>query len=232
MKPEYLSELLRLLGLRQFSPATIFLLLAAFVFFGAFFYEWKFDAKSNVPGVKKRPSGSKTLSDAGPSLGRKGYAIGEKDVSFREKTLVGRVVRVDDGDTLWIKSENEENIRIRFQAIDAPEKGQDFGDHARQRLNSLVYGKTVRVEVDKTDQYGRIVGRIWLDSSSGLVDVEELMLREGLAWHYLKFNKEPKLANAQKEAQDKKTGLWSRQNPVPPWRWRWERRENGDSETK
>lgn len=256
MKLEYLSDLLSLSSLRQIFPASLFFLfmlfLVAIVFFGAFFHGWKFKAKSDALDARKRTTESESTSGAQTALARKGD-VGEKretrgsdgdgekrgafgrdetreeDVSRRGETLVGRVFRVDDGDTLWMDAENERNIRIRFQAIDAPEKGQDFGDDARRYLNSFVCGRTIRVEVDKADQYGRVVGRVWVETPSGTLDVEEAMLRKGLAWHYRKFNDESRLADAQREAKKKKTGLWSQENPVPPWRWRWEQREkNGE----
>lgn len=144
-----------------------------------------------------------------------------------EKTLTGRVIRVTDGDTVTILTEEKEEIRIRFQGIDAPERSQDFGKRSREMLNSLVYGKTIRVEVDKIDKYGRVVGRIWLDDpfTQTSADIEETMLREGMAWHYSYFNHEKKLSDAQAQAQAARRGLWSQPNPEAPWEWRRKQRK-------
>lgn len=137
------------------------------------------------------------------------------------ETLTGRVIRVADGDTVTLLTPEKQEIRIRFQGIDAPEREQDFGAQSRKNLNSFVYGKKIRVKVDKTDKHGRVVGRVWLPQGKGaMLDVEEAQLRAGMAWHYEYFNHEKKLANAQKEAQRAKRGIWSRPNPVPPWDWR------------
>ena len=147
----------------------------------------------------------------------------KESVSVFQKgeTLIGRVIRVADGDTVTLLTPEKQEIRIRFQGIDAPEREQDFGAQSRKNLNSLVYGKTIRVKVDKTDKHGRVVGRIWLPQGKGkMLDVEEAQLRAGMAWHYEYFNHEKKLANAQKEAQRAKRGIWSRPDPVPPWKWR------------
>ena len=137
------------------------------------------------------------------------------------ETLSGRVIYVADGDTVTLLTKEKKEVRIRFQGIDAPEKHQDFGTQSRKHLHSLIYGKTIRVKVDKTDKYGRVVGRVWLPQGKGkMMDVEEAQLRAGMAWHYEYFNREKKLAEAQKEAQRAKRGIWSHSNPIPPWEWR------------
>ena len=137
------------------------------------------------------------------------------------KTITGKVTRVLDGDTINIVDENNTEYRVRFQAVDAPEHYQDFGDASRKHLHSLIYGKTIQVKVDKIDHHDRVVGRIWL----GKRDIEQEMLEAGLVWHYVKFNKEAKLAEAQKKAQEAKLGIWSKPNPTPPWEWRYQQRK-------
>ncbi|MDO4569283.1 MAG: thermonuclease family protein [Planctomycetia bacterium] len=146
---------------------------------------------------------------------------------FANDILSGRVVRVFDGDTIEVLDDTLTTHRVRFQAIDAPEKDQDFGSASRKHLHTLVYGKTVRVLVDKRDKYERVVGRIWL----GDVDIEEEMLAAGLAWHYTNFNEEKKLAAAQKMAQEKKIGLWSRKDRIPPWEFRQRARSQREKST-
>ncbi|MDO4628632.1 MAG: thermonuclease family protein [Planctomycetia bacterium] len=143
-------------------------------------------------------------------------------------TLTGVVTRVADGDTLNLRVQNGETYRIRCQAVDAPELNQEFGQQARATYNELVYRKTVRVEVDKTDKFGRIVGRIWCkDPASGTwFDVEEVMLKRGMVWHYTRYNHEQKLINAEAEARRNCVGLWSQKNPKKPEDWRIQNREN------
>lgn len=142
--------------------------------------------------------------------------------TIQAQTLTGKVVRVADGDTVTIQTPGNQELRIRFQGIDAPERSQAFGRKSGAYLHSLIYGKTIRVEAEKTDQHGRTVGRVWLDDpqTGGSQDVEEAMLLAGLAWHYAYFNHEKKLADAQRQAQAAKRGLWSQPDPLPPWKWR------------
>ena len=47
------------------------------------------------------------------------------------------------GDTVTLLVDGHVQHKIRLSGIDAPEKAQPFGNRAKQRLSSLVYGKTV-----------------------------------------------------------------------------------------
>jgi endonuclease YncB( thermonuclease family) len=73
-------------------------------------------------------------------------------------TLTGKVVKVADGDSITVLDNTNTQHRIRLQSIDAPEKGQPFGNASRKHLASLVAGKEVTVQWDKRDRYRRIVG--------------------------------------------------------------------------
>ena len=48
-----------------------------------------------------------------------------------------------------------------------PERKQPFGRASGRSLSALVAGKQVRVEYDKRDRYGRIVGIVWVRSRRG-----------------------------------------------------------------
>ena len=57
----------------------------------------------------------------------------------------GRVVGVLDGDTIEALH-NRHPERIRLSGIDCPEKGQAFGNRAKQAASELVYGKEVTIQ--------------------------------------------------------------------------------------
>jgi endonuclease YncB( thermonuclease family) len=101
-------------------------------------------------------------------------------------TLLGKVIHVADGDTITVLDANKVQHKIRLSGIDAPEKAQPFGDKAKQSLSDLVFGKPVSVETDKTDRYGREVGKVLVDS----VDANLEQVRRGLAWHYKAYQRE------------------------------------------
>jgi endonuclease YncB( thermonuclease family) len=129
--------------------------------------------------------------------------------------LVGKVVSVADGDTFTMLVNNEQ-IRIRLHGIDCPEKSQDFGNVAKQFLSGYVFGKVVTVQNMDTDRYGRTVGMVTIDG----INVNEKLLEAGLAWHYIKYDKNPKWTEVEEVARSQKKGLWSQSNPIPPWEYR------------
>jgi endonuclease YncB( thermonuclease family) len=137
-------------------------------------------------------------------------------------TLTGKVVKVADGDSITVLDNTNTQHRIRLAGIDAPEKGQPFGNGSRKHLASLVAGKTVIVKWHKRDRYRRIVWKVLLDG----VDVCLEQIRVGYAWHYKKYQHEqsPKdqqlYAQAEDEARADRLGLWQDKNPMPPWEWR------------
>jgi endonuclease YncB( thermonuclease family) len=86
-------------------------------------------------------------------------------------TLTGKVVKVADDDTITILVGTERH-RIRLQGIDAPERKQPYGKASGRSLSSLVAGKQIRVEYDKRDRYGRIIGVVWVRSPDTRFDAE------------------------------------------------------------
>ena len=129
----------------------------------------------------------------------------------------GKVIGVTDGDTIKILH-NKQQLKIRLAEIDTPEKGQPYGNKAKQALSDLVFGKKVRVVKQDVDRYGRIVGRVYL----GDLDVNAEMVRLGYAWVYRKYAKDKTLYELEKQAQAERQGLWAVPDfqRIPPWEWR------------
>jgi len=69
----------------------------------------------------------------------------------------GRVVGVLDGDTIKVLH-NQRPERIRLSGIDCPEKGQAYGNKAKQATSALVFGKEVTLQTHGKDRYGRTIG--------------------------------------------------------------------------
>lgn len=138
-----------------------------------------------------------------------------------EDILNGKVVSVADGDTVTILTDNDEQIRIRFYGIDAPEKGQDYGNKARLFLNELCYGKMVKVEKKGVDQYGRVLGVVYVKD----LNLNQEMVRNGLAWYYDHYVEDSYLGELEKEARKQKLNIWSMKNPVSPHEFRKAKRE-------
>jgi endonuclease YncB( thermonuclease family) len=74
--------------------------------------------------------------------------------------LAGKVVAVADGNTITVLDKSKIQHKIRLAGIDAPERGQPFGQRSKELLSDLVFGKNVHVYMEKVDRYGRQVGKI------------------------------------------------------------------------
>ncbi len=68
--------------------------------------------------------------------------------------LTGKVVKITDGDTLYVLDANYKDHKIRLAGIDAPERKQAYGLASRKHLASIVAGKQVTIEYQKRDRYG------------------------------------------------------------------------------
>ena len=79
-------------------------------------------------------------------------------------TITGKVIGAMDGDTIEVLGATKTSHRIRLEGIDAPEKAQPFGARSEQHLSDQVFGKPVEVLSNKTDKYGRTVGKVVIGS--------------------------------------------------------------------
>ena len=138
-------------------------------------------------------------------------------------TITGKVIKVLDGDTVDILYNNKPE-RIRFNGIDAPEKGQPHGQKAKQFVLDLAAQKIVTVNVTDTDRYDRSVGDIILPDGTNL---NREVVRAGYAWHYVKYSDDASLGELEKDARKARRGLWQDKDPIAPWDWRKSKRTKG-----
>lgn len=144
------------------------------------------------------------------------------DVAVGTKLLVGAVTKVHDGDTITLNVSGL-TYPIRLDSIDAPELAQPFGSESQRALESIVFGKAVKVAYSKTDQYDRIVGAVFTDSCQ-YVNLNQVAT--GMAWYYKAYQCEisaavrSQFALAQENAATSKRGLWSQMDPEAPWFYR------------
>lgn len=126
------------------------------------------------------------------------------------------IVSVHDGDT--VKAIDAAKVQQRYgcTASTPLRSGQPFGTKARDRLAALTMEKAVEVHLHGQDKYGRTLARLVVEGQ----DVDAAMIREGLAWHYAKYDHTPALAAAEREARAARRSLWADRDPVPPWEWR------------
>lgn len=126
-------------------------------------------------------------------------------------------VKVIDGDTI-ICVNADKKTRIRLYGIDAPEKGQAYGDQARKALAAMLAGKRANYEKMARDRYGRTVALVYRGGKN--VNLE--MVKSGCVWVYGQFCKKPfcgQWREVEQEARQARRGLW-RNRAIPPWEWR------------
>ncbi len=134
----------------------------------------------------------------------------------------GELISVADGDSFKLRAADGRVWQVRIAAIDAPERRQPWSDVARQRLRQRLQGRAVRVETGKFDQFGRVVGNVFVaDEDVGLAQVVD-----GLAWHFRRYEREQepgaraRYAQAEAAARKARCGLWHDPAPLPPWVYR------------
>jgi endonuclease YncB( thermonuclease family) len=141
--------------------------------------------------------------------------------SVGAETIRGRVVSVADGDTLTILVDHRTTI-VRLDGIDAPEKGQPFGQAAKRQISDLAFDRTATATCSKVDRYRRHVCAVSVEGE----DVGLHLIASGHAWVFIRYAHElPAVRRAQYEvaeraARDERRGLWRDASPMPPWEWR------------
>lgn len=140
-----------------------------------------------------------------------------------EGTTLVKVTKVTDGDTYKAKLPSGKKITVRMEGIDAPEKKQKYWKESTEVLKQLIEGKYINLKVTGIDQYKRILAYTFLTLYQ---EASFEMVLSGYAWHFEKYNKNENLKKAQMMAKVKKIGLWADPNPVPPWDFRKQKKQN------
>jgi micrococcal nuclease len=145
--------------------------------------------------------------------------------------LKAKVARVNDGDSIEVDLDSG-HARVRMSAIDTPEYDQPYGSQSSAALKTMLpVGTAVELEVVTQDQFRRMVAVVWLVEDDKRTNVNETMLRQGHAWAYRRYMKDPKFCDLEQEARSKKRGLWAQ--PVSDWVYppEWRFLKNGEIRT-
>jgi endonuclease YncB( thermonuclease family) len=134
--------------------------------------------------------------------------------SASPRSIVTTVQGVADGDTVTAISANGTKLRIRLLAIDAPEiphgkkPGQPYGEEARDYLEHLIGGKTVRLDTYGRDRYKRVLAVVWDEQ----INVNLLMVAMGYAEVYRGAPCQAycrELEQAEAKARRDRVGMWA-----------------------
>ena len=146
---------------------------------------------------------------------RSGGSSSNNSLAQQEVTLVS----VGDGDTIRVRTRDNEVLTIRLACIDAPESRQEFGRQSTEYLKSLVSRGRLSIKPQVKDRYGRTVAEVFV----GLENLNLRMVEDGNAWAYRRYLKScdsTAYLNAEAAAKRNRRGLWSTYNPVAPWDYR------------
>ena len=138
-----------------------------------------------------------------------------------ERVITGKLKRVVDGDTIYLKTRANNSIKVRLAFIDAPELNQSFGKDAKAFLKKIE-GQKVEIDVKSKDRYGRHVAILFHRNA----DINLGMIENGYAWVYTKYLKyasipiRNKYLHAEFLAKENALGLWKMNDYIAPWEWR------------
>lgn len=100
---------------------------------------------------------------------------------YQYKAIVDRVV---DGDTICCTLDLGFNIfikeKFRLAVINAPETSTSEGKEVKQLLSDMLTGKSVILNTEKQDKYGRWLATVLLDGQ----DINQWLLNNGHAKLY------------------------------------------------
>ncbi len=129
------------------------------------------------------------------------------DVAAAAHPISG-TARVVDGDTLQVAGK-----RIRLEGIDAPERAQtcprkwvgtwSCGKAATRWLERFIAGRHVRCRQVGRDKYGRVIGICY----AGKDEINSVMVREGLAWAFVKYSE--RYIGEEAAARRDRKGIWT-----------------------
>jgi len=101
-----------------------------------------------------------------------------EELDFKQKREKGFVTKIIDGDTIVVNGEH-----IRLLGIDTDERGEPCYKEAKDILGELILNKEIEMEKDFTDrdQYDRLLRYIFIINESIEININLLLVEEGLA---------------------------------------------------
>ncbi len=144
--------------------------------------------------------------------GSKAAILNKQSVAGR---ITGYVIKIIDGDTYDLLLQDNETVRIRMDAIDAPERGMPFYRVSKRYLFELIFNKTITISPQKKDRNGRIITRTYTKDGK---ECSAEIIKAGLAWHYKEYSDDVELAEYENLARSQKIKIWSDPHPLPPWK--------------
>lgn len=127
---------------------------------------------------------------------------------------IGTVEKWLEADKFVVKL-RKETITVQLNAVDAPPLNSLGGVEALALVKELVGQQQVRVLEFRRSDDGAIIGEVYtLENQS----INEELMKAGWAWFYEPDStNNPYYRELNETAIQEKRGLWSSENPKPPW---------------
>lgn len=135
-------------------------------------------------------------------------------------TLVGRVIEIEDGNTLTIYTNDSREYTVKLAEIEAPEFEQEFGNISTASLAAMCLSSSVEVTYSGQIRQRGLVGNVKCDG----LDINRWLVMKGLAWVAPSPVHRGELFTLQEHAKKAQLGLWQFPDPIPPWEWRQNRK--------
>lgn len=137
--------------------------------------------------------------------------------AIAQTAIEAEVVTVVDGDTIDVRTPDGAEARVRLIGLDSPEIGRNgaadecYAQEARDWLDAELYGRTVQLEADPTqddaDRYGRLLRHVYVDGQSAALG----SIAAGAAYEYtydVPYQHQAEHQAAEDEARADQLGLW------------------------
>jgi|GEM_PF-459927 len=128
------------------------------------------------------------------------------------ESFTAKVVSIIDGST-FIIDHNGREVVVKLSETACPCDGQHFSNEAKAYTTELILNKEVWIDVKRTGLDKKLNAVVKCEGR----DLNLELVRNGLAWYDYRLMKNRDLCDAEKEAREKKLGLWARANPTEPW---------------
>lgn len=137
--------------------------------------------------------------------------------SFSQYT--GKITKIHDGNTFWVKLSDGEIDSVKFYGIDCPELDQQYGVASKEHLESQLH-REIEMKYKGRDRNNYMLAIVtYTTKKDEKVNLNEELLSKGYAWKN-KYTDDKKYEKLEKQARKDKVGLWRNSNPVPPWEYR------------
>lgn len=127
-----------------------------------------------------------------------------------QSVLEANVTKVLDGDTIEVKTDDDQHLTVRMESIDAPEGNARYADLVFQKVTALLQGKDVELLTTGQDGRGRTLAFVVIDGTNMNAKLIEL----GLVEHFKRYSNSQELAELEIRAREQNLNIWSVDEPA------------------